>query len=64
MLNKTFLQIINLHYQNKSNLIKYIIDNDIYFQKELYNNYDIKTKKLLYYDLLYNWKEIYFNYKY
>ncbi len=64
MLNKTFLQVIKLHYQNKSNFIKDIIDNDMYFQNELYNNYDIKTKKLLYYDIIYNWKEIYFNYKY
>lgn len=62
MLNKTFLRIIKLHYQNKSNLIKNILDNDVYIQNEVYN--DFEFKKLLYNDLIYNWKEIYFNYKY
>ncbi len=63
ILNKTFFNIIKLHNENKSNLIKNILDNDIYLQNKLklYNNI---YKISLYNDILYNWKEIYFNYQY
>jgi hypothetical protein len=59
ILRKTFMKVMIYGYQNQHNKMKELLNSDFYFQDEI-KKYNDKNIKLLYNDLVYHSKEIYF----
>jgi hypothetical protein len=59
ILRKTFMKVMIYGYQNQHNKIKELLNCDLYFQNEI-KKYNDKNIELLYNDLVYHSKEIYF----